>query len=250
VEEWPILGWHQNTRGLQTTRRPTTQSALPSQGHWNRLQEGGQLPTAGHNIHRWPSCNQTNELGGARPSQKYALQAGRHIVSLRKARPGIVIEIRWCPAHKGVTGNEKAGEWAKIAAEEPGARGVQWLNYADRTEARAMPLPRSLANFKREKKWADADLKTKHKLPKSQKPDGTIAESQEARLKYYQLKTGHARTGQCLRWTGVRPAARYWCCQCPSQTGDHLFEVCPGWRMQRGILWAKVRKETGRWKSR
>ena len=82
-----------------------------------------------------------------------------HIATLRKARPGIIIEIRWCPAHKGVAGNEKADEWAKIAAEEPDARGVEWLSYSDRNEARAMPLPRSLAHLKREiseKKWAEA----------------------------------------------------------------------------------------------
>jgi len=29
------------------------------------------------------------------------------------------IEIRWCPAQKEIAGNEKAGEWAEIAAEEP-----------------------------------------------------------------------------------------------------------------------------------
>jgi len=80
----------------------------------------------------------------------------KHIATLRRARPGIVIEIRWCPAHKGITGNEKADKWAKIAAEEPDTGGVEWLNYSDRTEVRAMPLPRSLANLKREiseKKW-------------------------------------------------------------------------------------------------
>ena len=46
-------------------------------------------------------------------------------------------------------GNEKADEWAKIAAEKPDTRGVELL----------APLPRSLANLKREiseKKWAEA----------------------------------------------------------------------------------------------
>jgi len=86
----------------------------------------------------------SEELG---PSQKYALQARKHITVLQKARPGIIIEIRWCPAHKGIAGNEKADEWAKIAAEEPDARGVEWLRYLDRAEARVMPVPRSLAHL-------------------------------------------------------------------------------------------------------
>jgi ribonuclease HI len=47
------------------------------------------------------------------------------------------IEIRWCPAHKWVPGNEKADEWAKLAAEKPDARGVE-------------RLPSSLAHLKRE----------------------------------------------------------------------------------------------------
>ena len=79
--------------------------------------------------------------------QQYALQGRRHIAALRCTRPGMIIEIRWCPAHKRVEGNKKADEWAKIAAEEPDTRG-EWLNYSDRTEVRPMPLPRSLANHK------------------------------------------------------------------------------------------------------
>ena len=59
------------------------------------------------------------------PGQKYALQARKHISMLRKARPDIITEIRWCPAHNGVPGNEKADEWAKLTAEKPDARGVE-----------------------------------------------------------------------------------------------------------------------------
>jgi len=93
------------------------------------------------------------------PGQQYALQARRHIAALRKARPDIIIEIRWCPAHRGIVGNEKADEWARIAAEGPGARGVGRLGCSGRAEVRPMPLLRSLANLKREiseKKWVEA----------------------------------------------------------------------------------------------
>jgi hypothetical protein len=32
------------------------------------------------------------------PGQMYAIQARKHIAALRRARPGIIIENRWCPA--------------------------------------------------------------------------------------------------------------------------------------------------------
>jgi len=40
-----------------------------------------------------------------------------------------------------------------------------------------------------------------------------------------------------------------WCCY-PNQTREHLFKVCPEWKAQQKVLWAEVRKETGRWKDR
>jgi len=197
------------------------------------------------------------------PGQQYAIQARKHIAALRRARPGIIIEIRWCPAHKGIAGNEKADEWAKIAAEEPDSHGVEWPNfgYGDRSEVRAMPLPRSLANLKREiskKKLAEArqwaggrTSKKKCKMPESHKPDSTVAGStKRLASRYQQLKTGHARTGQYLHLAKARPTAQCWWCRCPSQTRDHLFKVCPEWKMQQKILWAEVLKETKRWKSR
>jgi hypothetical protein len=144
----------------------------------------------------------------------YAIQARRNIPTLRRARPDIVIEIRWCPAHKGVAGNEKADEWAKLVAEEPDAHGVDWLQGG----ARPMPPPRPLAHLKREiseKKWAEARRwagervsRKKYKLPANQKPDGTVAGSfKRLASRLCQLKTGHCLTGKYLHWTESRPTA-------------------------------------------
>jgi len=197
-------------------------------------------PGTGHHLFGCTGSHQADGIGRA-PGQQYALQARKRITMLRRARKGIVIEIRWCPAHKGVAGNEKADEWAKIATAE-NTHGVEWLSSSGRTEVRAAPLPRSLANLKREiseKKWAEArqwaggrTSKTKYRMPKSQKPDGAVAGStKRLASRYYQLKTGHARTGQYLHWAKVRPDAQCWWCKCPSQTRDHLFKVCPEWKM-------------------
>jgi len=135
-------------------------------------------------------------------------------------------------SHKGIAGNEKADEWAKIAAEKPSTRGVE----------NPGPLPRSLASLKweiSENKWAEARSwaggrisKAKHRMAKSQKPDSVVADStKRLASRFYQLKTGHARIGQYLHWAKVRPDAQCWWCKCPSQTRDHLFKVRPEWEL-------------------
>jgi len=197
------------------------------------------------------------------PGKQHAIHARKHITALRRVRAGITIEIRWCRAHKGVASNEKADEWAKIAAEEPDTHGVEWLNYDydGRSEVRAMPLPRSLANLKREipeKKWVEArqwaggrTSKSKYRMPKSQKPDGVVAGStKRLASRFYQIKTGYCLTGQYLNWTKNRPTPQCWWCRYPNQTREHLFKVCPEWKAQQKILWAEVRKETGKGKDR
>jgi len=178
------------------------------------------------------------------PGQQYALQARKHIATLRQSRPGIVVEVLWCPAHKGVAGNEKADEWAKIAAEKPDTRGVEWPNFPVRTEVRGAPLPRSLANLKweiSEKKWAEArqwaggrTSKKKYRMPDNQKPDGTVANStKRLASRFYQLKTGHCLTGQYLNWTKNRTTPQCWWCRYRTQTRDHLFKECPEWESQQ-----------------
>jgi len=58
------------------------------------------------------------------------------IAALRKREPTVKIEIRWCPANKGVPGNEAADGWAKLAASELDDHGVEWLAFADGTRIR------------------------------------------------------------------------------------------------------------------
>jgi hypothetical protein len=44
--------------------------------------------------------------------------------------------------------------------------------------------------------------------------------------------------------------ATCWWCVSEIQTCDHLFKEYVQWKEQQKTLWAEVRKETGRWKSR
>jgi hypothetical protein len=68
--------------------------------------------------------------------------------------------------------------------------------------------------------------------------------------RFYQLNTGHCLTGQYLNWTKKRHTAQCWWYPYRTQTREHCLKVCPALREQQKTLWAEVRKETGRWKSR
>jgi len=126
----------------------------------------------------------SNEPG---PGQKYALEARKHIAALRTKEPNVQIEIRWCPSHQGIEGNEVADQWAKLAAGEPDAQGVEWLSTTNpdgSVSTRKFPLPRSLANVKRgfseqkrenAKNWAKKQLartrNRKYRPGEKTKPD-------------------------------------------------------------------------------
>ena len=195
------------------------------------------------------------------PGQKYALEARRHIATLRAKEPSVRIEIRWCPSHQGIEGNEVADEWAKLAADEPDAHGGNGSRPRTRTarSPREPPLcrgpsPTSSGGFS-EKKWQDAKGWARRKLARTsnrkywpidkQKPDATVAKANKRLAsRFYQLKTGHCLTGQYLTWTTRRPDATCWWCQYKIQTREHLFKNCPQWKSQQKTLWATVLEET------
>ena len=66
----------------------------------------------------------------------------------------------------------------------------------------------------------------------------------------YQVKTGRCLTGEYLHWRKNRTTPQCLWCWYRTQTRNHLFKERPEWKPQQKILWAKVKKETGRWKDR
>jgi len=73
--------------------------------------------------------------GESESGQTYAIQVRQVIAILRKQKFAIEIEIRWCPAHKGISGNEVADKWAKLATSELDNHRVEWLILADGIQA-------------------------------------------------------------------------------------------------------------------
>jgi len=67
--------------------------------------------------------------------------------------------------------------------------------------------------------------------------------------RYYRLKTGHHLTGQHLEWARNQPTAR--CCGATTRRrrGSTIQELPPV-KTPAEILWAEVRRETGRGKDR
>ena len=119
--------------------------------------------------------------------------------------------------------------------------------------------PRSLANLKREiseKKWSEAQewVKERVKGRKYRMSKRTSKEVERAPKllagRFHQIRTGHCRTGQYLEWTRNADTAECGWCKYRVLTREHLFKHCGRWKMQQKILWAEVRKETGKGKNR
>jgi hypothetical protein len=62
--------------------------------------------------HLLPLKPSLGQVGEAQCSQEFGIHVGR----LLRNRIGIDVVVKWCPAHSGVVGNERADEIAKIWA--------------------------------------------------------------------------------------------------------------------------------------
>jgi len=124
-----------------------------------------------------------------------------------------------------------------------------------------MPLPRSLANIRREiaeEKWEEAwswsgkrAKKKKYKLSGKMRQNETVARGPKRLAeRFHQLRTGHCHTGQFMEWTKNPDTAECGWCQYKTQTRNHLFKNCKQWKTQQKALWTEVREATGRGKNR
>jgi len=83
-------------------------------------------------------------------------------------------------------------------------------------------------------------------MPKTMHQNNMVARGPKRLAgRYHQLKTGHCRTGQYLKWTKNSNTAECGWCQYRTQTREHLFKNCDRWRPQQKIMWAGAATRTG-----
>jgi len=171
-------------------------------------------------------------------------------------------KIRWCPAHKGIPGDEVADGWAKQAASGPDDRGVEWLTLAK--GGRLPSWPTSRAHLKRrasEKKWPEARqwcerrrLNMGYVLWEKGKPDPTPARAEKRTAsRFYQPESGYALTGAYLK--SNRPDDHCWWCGPENDSGTHqtrdrLFKYCYKWKDQQAAMWTRAKEVTKKGKQK
>jgi hypothetical protein len=135
----------------------------------------------------------------------------------------------------GVRGRCSRAEF--LVKEKPASRRQKASRHQRRTSYRnAFDEPRS---------------RKKYRMPREQQPGKTVAgSSKRIASRFYQVKTGHCLTGQYLEWTKNQLTAKCWWCSYRTQTREHVFKNCPGWREQQRVLWVEVREEAGRGRDR
>jgi hypothetical protein len=214
-------------------------SLLRLPGHWGPQQDDRRLQSGSRYspMLRRPSraCPQKCQapVRGA-----YAVRARKHIPTLRRARSGIIIEIRWCPVHKGVSGNERRPT-RRPSLQRTSQTHTEWNGYGTpigpkHDRCRSPDPSRTSSERSRRRRG----LKPAAGLEAGSPPRNTNCRVSRGRTRewlaakrlasrFYQLKTGHCLTGQYLKCTGNQPTTKCWWCPYRTQTREHVFKHCP-----------------------
>jgi len=164
-------------------RRPATQSGQQSQGQYEK-QQAETTRSERLLVHGRPG-RRLDDLrrSGARPEIRDHGQ--KHIVTLRTKEPNAGIEIRWCPSHQGIEGNEIADEWAN---SPPTSRARQGRTRPSREDT--LPPPEILSRLHKSgrRKWLSKTKKRIHLPSEKQKQYPTVARA-NTRLASAQDKT-------------------------------------------------------------
>jgi len=230
-------------RTWATTRKPTTRSVLHSPGRRRLLREDQKTDGTrmGHDLHGRASSHQTDGTGTARGLHERA--SSHQTDGLRGAWPRPDPRAPGKKAHRGAaegqTGHHHRDQVVSSAQRSPRKR-----------EGRRVGQTRGGgAGCTRDGMDAEP-TRSSTGCQAGRGPISRLRAVPRGFSRFYRLKTGHCPTGQYLQWTKNRSAAQCWWCRCQTQMRDHLFKVCPEWTTQQKILWAEIRKESGRGKDR
>ena len=186
--------------------------------------------------------------GNIGPGQRFGVAAIEGCVRVMARNNEVT--TRWVPAHHGVTGNERADEHAKVAAE--GDRPDSAVPDELRRETSLSHITRvaTEARARRMKQWISerlGDPRRKHRPPPGKGVRRKLLRRAPKHIagRYYQLLSGHAAIGPYLE--DKVDDDRCWCGGGKRQTRHHLFTECRAWAPQIRRLWSDIGKAHG-WK--
>ena len=124
-----------------------------------------------------------------------------------------------CPAHVGLTGNERADRLAKIGSQAP-----QTQNPVTYREAKTLLHS-----------WYNGDRRNENGRYQAQlDPIWRLELAQQTTI--FRLRTGHCGLRGYIKKTGI-PGTSLCECRQADQTPDHVLQSCPKYAERRQLTW-------------